>query len=129
MLSYIIRRLLLLPPTLIGITAIVFFVIALSPGGIGASLLSTEGSMRPAERAAREKYLNERYGLDRPYLVQFGHWLNNVSLIGFRTYTAQDPEVIESAKAAMALPADAKGSHPKPKLRAGDIRFSKPAFK
>src|SRR5205823_12799203 len=119
MLSYIIRRLLLLPPTLIGITAIVFFVIALSPGGIGASLLSTEGSMRPAERAAREKYLNERYGLDRPYIIQFGHWLNNVSPIGFRTYAAQDQEVIDAAKAAIALPADGKGNRPKPKLRAG----------
>jgi len=129
MLSYIIRRLLLLPPTLIGITAIVFFVIALSPGGIGASLLSTEGSMRPAERAAREKYLNERYGLDRPYLVQYGHWLNNVSPIGFRTYTAQDPEVVASAAEAAKLPKDAQGKQPKPRLRAGDIRFSHPTFK
>ncbi len=51
LLSYIIRRLLLLPPTLIGITAVIFFMIALSPGGIGASLLSAEGNMRPAERA------------------------------------------------------------------------------
>src|SRR5438128_773545 len=123
MLSYIIRRLLLLPPTLIGITAIVFFVIALSPGGIGASLLSTEGSMRPAERAARERYLNERYGLDRPYLVQYGHWLNNVSPIGFRTYRPSDPEVVAAVAEAAAKPVDAKGNRPKPSPRAGDIRF------
>lgn len=82
MLSYILRRLLLVPPTLIGITAIVFFTIALSPGGIGASLLSHEGGMKPAERQLREKYLNERFGLNRPYVVQYLSWLNQVSPIG-----------------------------------------------
>ena len=34
MTSYIIRRLLLLFPTLIGITVVTFMVMALSPGGI-----------------------------------------------------------------------------------------------
>ena len=37
MLSYIIRRLLLMFPTLLGITALVFFVMGLAPGGIGGS--------------------------------------------------------------------------------------------
>ncbi|HVT88028.1 MAG TPA: ABC transporter permease [Tepidisphaeraceae bacterium] len=82
MLSYIIRRLLLLLPTLIGITAIVFLTIALSPGGIGASLLSAQGSMKPAERKVRMDYLNRRYGLDRPYIVQYLSWLNKVSPVG-----------------------------------------------
>ena len=84
MLSYIARRLLLIVPTLVGITALVFFIVAMSPGGIGAALLSNEMGMRPAEREAIRKYYNERYGLDKPLLVQYGRWLNNVSPLGVK---------------------------------------------
>ncbi|HZL38317.1 MAG TPA: ABC transporter permease [Tepidisphaeraceae bacterium] len=85
MFNYLIRRLLLMLPTLIGVTAVVFFVMALSPGGIGASLLSTEGALRPEERKAMEAYYKARYGLDRPLPVQYAHWLNHVSPIGLKT--------------------------------------------
>src|SRR5213593_4879961 len=98
MLTYLIRRLLLLPPTLIGMTAIVFFALALAPGGIGASLLSRTGEMRPDERKAREEYLNRRYGLDRPKYIQYLHWLNKVSPISFPVYTMDDPRCAEAAK-------------------------------
>src|SRR3954465_13355402 len=84
MLSYVIRRILLVIPTLIGMTMLVFFVMALSPGGAAADLSKGEG-MRPEERRALQKYLNERYGLDKPLLVQYGRWLNRVSPIGFAT--------------------------------------------
>src|SRR5687768_10656642 len=85
MLSYVVRRMLLMIPTLIGITALVFFVVALSPGGVGASLFTAEFGMRPAEREAMRKYYNERYGLDQPYVVQYLRWLNKISPIGFKT--------------------------------------------
>jgi microcin C transport system permease protein len=84
MLSYIIRRLLLIIPTLIGITALVFFVVAMSPGGVGANLITAEYGMRPAEREAMRKYLNERYGLDKPIPLQYLKWLNKISPIGFK---------------------------------------------
>src|SRR5436190_10630508 len=84
MLSYIIRRLLLIVPTLVGITALVFFVVATSPGGIGAALVSQEMGMRPAEREALRKYYNQRYGLDKPYLVQYVRWLNSISPVGVK---------------------------------------------
>src|SRR5439155_13999218 len=83
MVSYLIRRLLLVFPTLIGMTMLVFFVMALSPGGAAADLSRGEG-MRPEERRALQKYLNERYGLDKPLLVQYVKWLNRVSPMGFR---------------------------------------------
>lgn len=84
MTQYLIRRLLLLFPTLIGTTAVVFFVIALSPGGIGASLLSRDMELRPEERKAREAYLKARYDLDKPLPVQYLKWLNKVSPIGLK---------------------------------------------
>lgn len=85
MISYIIRRILLMFPTVIGITIVVFTVMSLSPGGIGGSLLSEEGAMRPEEREARRRYLNARFGLDQPPPIQYLRWLNKVSPIGFRT--------------------------------------------
>lgn len=85
MLSYLIRRLLLVVPTLVGMTLLVFFVMAFSPGGAGADLARGQG-MRPEERRALQKYLNERYGLDKPLLVQYGRWVNRVSPIGFVTH-------------------------------------------
>src|SRR3954454_18581894 len=129
MLSYIIRRLLLIPPTLIGITAIVFFTIALSPGGVGGSLLSAEGAMRRAERAARRQYLNERYGLDKPLIVQYLRWLNNVLPFGFDTYKSSDPQVLAAYKEIENVPADPHGNKPMPKVRAGDMRLTRPKFK
>src|SRR3954451_22596383 len=98
MFTYLIRRLLLVPPTLIGMTAIVFFALALAPGGIGASLLSRDAQMRPEERKVREEYMNRCYGLDRPQYVQYLHWLNKVSPFSFATYAMDDPQTAAAAK-------------------------------
>ncbi|CAN5448967.1 ABC transporter permease [soil metagenome] len=84
MASYIIRRLLLVIPTLIGMTLVIFLVMAMSPGGISAALISREGNMKPQERRAMEKYLNDRYGLDKPMYVQYLKWMNKVSPIGLK---------------------------------------------
>jgi microcin C transport system permease protein len=85
MLNYIIRRILLMIPTVIGITFVVFTVMYASPGGVGGSLLSEEGAMRPEERQARRRYLNERFGLDRPFHEQYLRWLHRVLPIGVKT--------------------------------------------
>jgi len=84
MLAYIIRRLFLMVPTLLGITVLVFAVMASSPGGITAQSLTGGVDMEPAERKALEDYYNKRYGLDDPAPVQYLRWLNNVSPIGFK---------------------------------------------
>lgn len=83
MLSYILRRMLLVVPTLLGITIVVFTVMALSPGGTSADLMRGEGMMRPEEKRARQEYLEKRFGLNKPLPVQYLRWLNNVSPIGF----------------------------------------------
>jgi ABC-type dipeptide/oligopeptide/nickel transport system permease component len=85
MLNYIVRRLVLMVPTLIGVTAVVFFVMALSPGGVGGPLLSAMGEMEAEKAKAMRDYYNRRYGLDQPLMVQYGRWLNRVSPLGFRT--------------------------------------------
>ena len=84
MTTYIIRRLLLLVPTLIAMTMVVFAVMALSPGGTGAGMLAREGGMDPRARKAIEDYYNKRYGLNKPLPVQYLRWLNQVSPLGLK---------------------------------------------
>lgn len=82
MATYLLRRILLFFPTLIGATMLVFFVVASAPGGIAAFALSQTGEMRPEERKFKMEYLNKRYGLDKPLMVQYLRWLGKVSPIG-----------------------------------------------
>lgn len=83
MLTYLLRRILLMIPTLLGITIVVFSVMALSPGGISAQSLVDGMDMKPQEKQALLEYYNQRYGLDQPAPIQYLRWLNNVSPIGF----------------------------------------------
>jgi ABC-type dipeptide/oligopeptide/nickel transport system permease component len=83
MLTYILRRLLLMLPTLLGITVVVFVVMAAAPGGISALTLVEGQNLEPQAKKALEDYYNRLYGLDRPAVVQYGRWLNNISPVGF----------------------------------------------
>lgn len=83
MLTYIVRRILLLFPTLIGMTAVVFFVMALSPGGVGGRLLGEMGELDTDQAQALVEYYNRRYGLDQPKVVQYTRWINQISPLGF----------------------------------------------
>lgn len=70
-------------PTLLGITIVVFAVMASAPGGIGAESLVNGMDMKPEQKQVLRDYYNKRYGLDDPMPVQYLRWLNNVSPIGF----------------------------------------------
>ena len=70
-------------PTLLGITLVVFVVMAASPGGLSVQgLVDTQG-LEPEARKALVEYYNKLYGLDQPAPVQYLRWLNNISPIGF----------------------------------------------
>lgn len=83
MISYLLRRILLMVPTLLGITIVVFVVMAAAPGGISAQSLVDGMELEPQSRQALEEYYNKLYGLDKPAPVQYVRWLNNISPIGF----------------------------------------------
>ncbi|MGD8931750.1 MAG: ABC transporter permease [Chromatiales bacterium] len=83
MLTYLLRRLLLMLPTLLGITLVVFLVMAASPGGISAQSLVEGQNLDPEAKKEIEAYYNRLYGLDDPPYLQYLRWLNNVSPIGF----------------------------------------------
>ncbi|MDD3519053.1 MAG: ABC transporter permease, partial [Chromatiales bacterium] len=56
MTTYLLRRLLLMFPTLFGITLIVFVVMAASPGGISAQSLVEGMNLEPQAKKAMEDY-------------------------------------------------------------------------
>ena len=83
MLTYVVRRLLLMVPTLLGVTLVVFLTMALSPGGVGGAAMSAAGDLEAGQAQALRDYYNKRYGLDQPIPVQYLRWLNAVSPIGW----------------------------------------------
>ena len=66
-------------PTLLGITLVVFMVMAAAPGGISAQSLIEGQNLEPQAKKALEDYYNKLYGLDDPAPVQYLRWLNNIS--------------------------------------------------
>ncbi|MFC2105577.1 ABC transporter permease [Candidatus Bipolaricaulota bacterium] len=71
-LTYTIRRLLLLPVLLIGISLLVFTLLFITPSNVAYVLLGPEGSQAQAEA------LSEKYGLNDPVFVQYFRWLGKV---------------------------------------------------
>jgi peptide/nickel transport system permease protein len=68
--AYVIRRILVLIPTLLLITIFIFFLIRLIPGDI-IDMMLAQSSDAGVDREALEKAL----GLDAPQIVQYGRWL------------------------------------------------------
>lgn len=83
MLDYLLRRVLLIIPTLLGITLVVFAPMVLAPGGISIQGITAGQNLKAEERKALEAYYSHRYGLDLPAPLQYLRWLNSISPIGF----------------------------------------------
>jgi peptide/nickel transport system permease protein len=83
MVSYAARRLLLMVPTLVLITGVVFAVVKLAPGNPFSAALSTgEGAVKQMNPQDYQSLLS-RYGLDRPWYVQYGRWLRSAATGSF----------------------------------------------
>lgn len=82
MARYILRRLGLMVITLIAISFATFWIINLPPGDYVSTLQAqaeTRGETISTERLAA---LRARYGLNDPFLVQYGKWIGNILLHG-----------------------------------------------
>jgi len=81
MIRYIVRRLLLLGPLLLGITFVSWAVIQLVPGTSDyfQSLVLQYPQITPARIAA----LRAEFGMDKPPLVQYLHWLWSILHLNF----------------------------------------------
>jgi len=90
MLRFVIRRLLLLIPILIGVSILVFFWIRALPGGPAAALLG--------ERATPEAVaaIEHQYGLDKPIYVQYERYARQLATLQFgNSSTSRQPVTTE----------------------------------
>jgi peptide/nickel transport system permease protein len=67
-----IQRVLLLVPTLLGVTVIVFALLRLIPGGAAGAMLGDNATPEQAQA------LTHALGLDQPIPLQYVHWLSGV---------------------------------------------------
>jgi peptide/nickel transport system permease protein len=74
MLIYILRRLLISIPILLGITIIIFYIASQMPGDAVQAMISQETPMADELVALRRGQL----GLDQPLPVQYGRWLSQL---------------------------------------------------
>ena len=76
---YILKRLGLMVPMLLGITLISFTVIHLAPG----TPTDMQTTLNPKASLEAQKRLRELYGLDKPLMVQYGDWLTRLVHLDF----------------------------------------------
>jgi peptide/nickel transport system permease protein len=106
MLRFVVRRLILLIPVLIGLSILVFLWIRALPGGPAQALLGERATEQAIQQIERE------YGLDKPIYVQYWRYLETVGRgdFGQSVTTRRDvteelrqkfPATIELALAAM----------------------------
>ncbi|HEX9819323.1 MAG TPA: ABC transporter permease [Methylomirabilota bacterium] len=79
--TYILKRLLLIVPTLLGVAVIVFLIMRVIPGDVALMILGGDdgGQIDPQQVAA----VRQQLGLDQPLIVQFGTWLWGVLRFDF----------------------------------------------
>jgi peptide/nickel transport system permease protein len=70
---YVVRRLLLLVPVLLGVSVIIFMVLHLTPGDPAEIMLGSQATQADLER------LRAELGLTEPLYVQYVHWLGLVA--------------------------------------------------
>ncbi len=75
MLAYVVRRILIMIPTLIAISAISFIIIQLPPGDYLSTLVEELQSQGEAASLEKLAYLREQYGLDKPAIEQYFYWV------------------------------------------------------
>ena len=78
MLEFIVRRLLLLIPTVILISIISFVIIQLPPGDFLTSYIITLESQGQLVDEALVASLKQQYGLDQPMIVQYFKWMGGM---------------------------------------------------
>ena len=92
MMSYVIRRLLLMVVTLFGVSIAIFLLLRIVPGNIADILFDSAGLIDPAEK---QKIIAD-LGLDKPLPIQYGQWIGGLLRgdLGF-SYVSEKPVIDE----------------------------------
>jgi peptide/nickel transport system permease protein len=81
MFNYIVRRILVMVPTLIVISALVFIIIQLPPGDYFTTYMNELQSRGEKVDVAKLEFLKQQYGFDKPMIEQYFYWATGL-LVG-----------------------------------------------
>jgi peptide/nickel transport system permease protein len=79
--TYILKRLLLIVPTLLGAAALVFVIMRVIPGDVALLILGGDAAGHIDQKQLTA--MRQQLGLDQPLIVQFGTWLWGVVRFDF----------------------------------------------
>jgi peptide/nickel transport system permease protein len=97
---YILKRLGLMVPLLLGITLVSFVVIHLAPG----TPTDMQTTLNPKASLEAQKRLREIYGLDKPLMVQYWDWLSRLSRLDFgRSFSSDRRPVWDKIKERIGI--------------------------
>jgi peptide/nickel transport system permease protein len=103
MLSYLLRRLFQLIPTLFGISLLSFFLMQLAPGGPIDQMADLNPRVTPEMKAR----IRHDMGLDRPIGVQYFSWLKHIGKldfgISFNDHRSVTKKILERLPATLLL--------------------------
>jgi peptide/nickel transport system permease protein len=103
---YLVRRLLLAVPTLLGIVMLVFLLLHLAPGS-PVSAMGGESGHRVSQRAAQQ--MRRIYGLDRPLPERLGRWMGRVARLDFGESFVDHRPVVERIREALPYTLELNG--------------------
>jgi peptide/nickel transport system permease protein len=93
--TYVLRRLLLFVPTLIGASLLIFVLMRLVPGDIAEIIVYQAGTESSAVQQKQVQQIREELGLHRPVLVQYLGWLRDALAGDFGFSYAQRRPVMD----------------------------------
>lgn len=96
MARFILRRILVAVPTLLGITMIIFLAMRILPGDVASAMFSQFGTTKLSDRdrATLEKSL----GLSKPLYQQYGQWLRDIGTLKLGESFWRGDKVIDLVK-------------------------------
>ncbi len=100
MAKYIVKRLLLMIPTLLGVAVLIFFLMRVVPGDIVELRFAGESAFAQKENLDKER---ARLGLDRPLWQQFLTWMLGIVRLDFGTSMWTGAPIIEEIKLRATL--------------------------
>ena len=90
MTTFLLRRLIMMGPLLLGITLVSFVVIHLAPGKPTDMMTN----LNPKVSLEARQRLEELYGLDKPILVQYWNWVSRLARFDFGRSFSPDREPV-----------------------------------
>jgi len=98
--NYILKRLLLMIPTLFGVAVLVFFLLRVAPGDIVELKYAGSGTFAPKEALDRER---AQLGLDKPLAHQFVAWIAGAARFDFGESMWTGRPITEEIKVRLEL--------------------------